>query len=458
MKRICYFSMSALLFASVTQGATLPAQVDRLSQPYVDSKTVVGMTVGVVKDGETIVRGYGRLSADDGRVPDGQTLYEIGSVSKVFTGLLLADAAVHHRVSLVTPVEELLPEGMTMNRRHESLPIRLWHLSTHTSGLPRLPDNLEAVDPNDPYADYNGKRLGAFLKKFEPRKRPGEEISYSNLGAGLLGDLLAFERETSYASLLEERIAEPLGLEDTAIKLSAEQHSRLAPPHADGGAPDHEWHFDKLGGAGAIRSNVDDLLKFAKAQLHPPEGTLGQAIDLAWQIHQKPIEAGDFSMGLGWHVARDGSTRWHNGQTGGYHAALFVSRRFNAAVVVLTNTATGEVDALAGQLIRALAGSDEKPREFAKPVEIDPKVMKRYVGKYEFAPGVVLTVSLNSDRLYVRLSGPGQSTLPISPLSETQWQAKIVGATLTFDVDKRGRCQAVELFQGGTRQTAKRIE
>ncbi|MCG8449175.1 MAG: serine hydrolase [Pirellulales bacterium] len=458
MKCTHLLSAVALLIASITNAATLPEQVDRLTQPYVDSKTVIGMTIGVVKGDKTIVRGYGRLSADDSRMPDGQTIYEIGSVSKVFTGLLLADAAVHHRVSLVTPADDLLPEGVAMNRRHESLPIRLWHLSTHTSGLPRLPDNLEPADPNDPYADYNGKHLATFLRKFEPRKRPGEEIAYSNLGAGLLGDLLASERETNYESLLKQRIAESLGLEDTRIELNVDQQSRLASPHAEGGAPDHEWHFDKLGGAGAIRSTVDDLLKFAHAQLHPPKGKLGQAIDLAWQIHQKPLEEGDPSLGLGWHVAGDGSTRWHNGQTGGYHAAVFINRRFDAAAIVLTNTATGEVDALAAQLIRMLAGVDEKPREFEEPVEVDPKVMKRYVGKYQFAPGVVLTVSLKNDQLYVRLTGPGQSTLPISPLNETEWTVKVVGAKLTFDVDKKGRCRAVELFQGGIRQKAKKVK
>jgi CubicO group peptidase (beta-lactamase class C family) len=456
LKRFASLATGVLLIDSITKAAGLPEQIDRLAQPYLDSETVVGMSIGVIKAGETFVRGYGRLSADDSRVPDGRTIYEIGSVSKVFTGLLLADAVVSGRVSLVTPAEDLLPESVEMRRRDEALPIRLWHLSTHTSGLPRLPDNLQPSDPNNPYADYNGNRLAAFLRTYQPRKKPGETLAYSNVGAGLLGLLLAFDRRTNYESLVKERIAEPLGLGDTRITLDAERRARLAPPHLDGGAPGHAWDFDTLAGAGAIRSSVDDLLQLTRACLDPPKGNLGYAIEFAWQIHQKPIEKDDFAMGLGWHVARDGSTRWHNGETGGYHASVFVSRQIDVAVVVLANTAAGEVDALAEQLMRMLAGADEKPREFQELVEVSPETMQRYVGKYQLAPGAVFTVSLNGNQLLVGLTG--QQTFRVYPRGETEWFYKVVDATLTFQVDQSGRCNSLELFQNGIRQKAKRID
>ncbi|MCA9239323.1 MAG: serine hydrolase [Planctomycetales bacterium] len=435
--------------------AELGDQIDRLAQPYVDSETVVGMTVGVVKGDQRLVRGYGQLSAGDPRAPDGRTIYELGSVSKVFTGLLLADAVIAKRVTLDTPAEDLLPSGVTMQRRDEKLPILLRHLATHCSGLPRLPDNLEPADPENPYADYDGKRLAAFLKSFRPRKRPGEVGEYSNLGVGLLGDLLAFQSKTSYESLLKSRITEPLGLADTTITLSDEQQKRLAPPHTEGGARGHTWDFDKLAGCGAIRGTADDLLKFARANMHPPEGPMGEAIELAWRVHQEPIGEGDFPMGLCWHVARDGATRWHNGQTGGYHTAVFINRPLDAAVVVLTNTSTDEVDQLAGDLIRMLAGADVKPREFEEVLHVPADVMKRYAGRYQFAPGLVLTVSVEGNKLLAGLTG--QQTVRVYPRTETEWYYKIVEATLTFQVNPRGRCTAVELFQNGVRQTAKRV-
>ncbi|TWU00095.1 Beta-lactamase precursor [Botrimarina colliarenosi] len=447
--------LSGLLLTNAAVAVT-PEQIDRLAKPYVDSETVVGMTVGVLQGDEATVRGYGHFSESDSRVPDGATIYEIGSVSKVFTGLLLADAIAMGRVSPVTPVDELLPASIKMPRREKTLPIRLWHLATHTSGLPRLPTNLEPSDPNNPYADYDGKRLAAFLREYQPLKRPGEKMAYSNFGAGLLGELLAQEQETTYESLLESRVAEPLGLADTTIQLTDDQKARLAPPHLVGGAPGHNWDLGKLAGAGAIRSTVDDLMKFAAAQLDPPEGKLGQAIDFAWMIHQKPIADTDFAMGFGWHVARDGSTRWHNGETGGYHSAVFVSRDLNAAVVVLTNTATGEIDQLAEQIIQSAAGMPVEPRVFPEKAEVAPEVMQRYVGKYAITPAFVLTVSIEGGKLMV--GATGQSTYPLAPESETLWRHQAVDAKLEFHVDKAGNCSSVDLLQNGMRQKAKRID
>ncbi|UUO07790.1 serine hydrolase [Blastopirellula sp. J2-11] len=456
MKTSATIAILFLLFASVAQAADLAEQMDRLAKPYIDSETVVGMSIGIIQGDKTVVRGYGELSADDSQVPDGKTIYEIGSISKVFTGLLLADAVVEGRVSLETPAEDLLPEGFSMRRSEKDQPIQLRHLATHASGLPRLPDNLKPADPYNPYADYTDQRLAEFLAGHQPNKQPGASMEYSNLGAGLLGTLLAFERKTNYESLLQERIATPLKLVDTGITLNAEQQKRLASPHIAGGTPGHTWDFDALAGAGAIRSDVDDLLKFAQAQLDPPAGKLGAAIDVAWRVQQKPLDKNDFAMGLGWHVARDGSTRWHNGQTGGYHSSLFVSRKLDAAVVVLTNTATGEVDALAEQLMRMLAGAEEKPREFAKQLEVAPAKMQRLAGKYQLAPGAVFTVSVQDDKLLVGLTG--QPMLRVYPRSETVWFYKVVDATLTFQVNDSGRSVSVELFQNGVRQTAKRVE
>ncbi|CAN0346434.1 unnamed protein product [Ectocarpus sp. 4 AP-2014] len=231
---------------------------------------------------------------------------------------------------------------------------------------------------------------------------------------------------------------------------------RLAPPHLDGSAPGHNWDLNKLAGAGAIRSSVDDLLKFAEAHLDPPEDQIGPAIGIAWMVHQRPLKAGEFAMGLGWHVAHDKSTRWHNGQTGGYHSAIFVNRQLECAVVVLANTATGEIDTLAQQVIQALAGAPAKPREFAKATEVAPEIMRRYVGKYAIVPEFVLTLSIVEGQLMV--GATGQSTYPLAPVTETLWKHKMVDAKLEFKVDRKGRCNSVDLLQNGARQTAKRIE
>jgi len=435
---------------------SLPAQIDPLVQPYLDNGIVMSVTIGVVHDGQATVLGYGQLSEKDKTKPDGDTVYEIGSMTKVFTGLLLADAVAREQVRLDQPAAELLSDGVIMPSEGDR-PITLLDLSTHVSGLPRLPDNFEPADWNNPYADFDAAKLQAFLNQYELTRAPGTKSEYSNLGAGLLGYLLSQKADTSYEQLLLDRIAKPLAMQDTTLTLSAAQKARLAPPHAGDNQPNYNWDMNALAGAGAIRSTADDLLRFAKAQLDPPQGELGEAIEFAWKVHQPPLAKDDFAMGLGWHVARDGATRWHNGQTGGYHSAIFVNRQLNTAVVLLTNTATMEVDQLAQSIVQKLAGMPVEPRKFEKSIDVPDAVMQRYVGTYQLVPGIVFTVSVNDGKLMVGLTG--QPTFQVFAKSETEWFYKVVPATLTFEKTTGDeKCPSLELFQNGARQTAKRVE
>ncbi len=432
----------------------MKSRIDPLVQPYLDAKVVVGMTVGVWQDGQATVVGYGRLAADDLRRPDGETVYEIGSVSKVFTGVLLGDAVARGRLKLEQPVQELLPKGKKMPAPQER-PVTFQDLATHVSGLPSLPDNIQPADATNPYADYTVEQLYEFLNRYKLERAPGAKQEYSNLAVGLLGHVLTLDAKLSYEELLRDRITGPLKMTATTITLNDKLRSRLAKPHMGDGTPGVNWDLPTLAGAGAIRSTVNDMLRFVQANLNPPSGELGTAIETAWQVHQKPLEGG-FAMGLGWHLARDGQTRWHNGQSGGYHAMILVNRSLETGVVLLTNTATMEVDRLAEDIIRMCAGAPVEPRIFEKPVPVAKEIMQRYVGKYELVPGFVLTVSVEDEKLMV--GATGQPTVQVFARSDSEWFYKVVQATLTFEVDEEGNCQSVELFQNGVRQKAKRIE
>ena len=435
---------------------SIQSQIDPLVQSYLESKIVMGMAIGVIQKDQSTVLGFGRLSEKDKSAPDGDTVYEIGSVSKVFTGTLLADAVVREKAQLDQLAGELLPEGVKMPT-HETRAITLQDLATHVSGLPRLPDQFQPADWNNPYADFDAERLHAFLNRYQLPRAPGEKSEYSNLGMGLLGYLLSRQAGVTYEQLLRDRIAKPLKMRDTTITLSKQQKARLAPPYAGDNKPNHNWDLNTLAGAGGIRSTANDMLRFAQAQLHPPAGKLGEAIDLAWQVHQQPLAEGEFAMGLAWHVARDGSTRWHNGQTGGYHASIFVSRELDAAVVLLTNTATMEVDQLAQDIFKSLVGMKVEPRKFEKTLDVPAEVMQRYVGKYQLIPGVEFTVSVNDGKLMVGLTG--QPTFQVFARSETEWFYKVVPATITFEKSEGDeKCPSLELFQNGVRQKATRME
>ena len=161
-------------------------------------------------------------------------------------------------------------------------------------------------------------------------------------------------------------------------------------------------------------------------------------------------------MGLGWHIARDGQTRWHNGQTGGYHSMMLISRELNAGVVLLCNTAEMELDGLAESIFQTIVGMKPKPRDFEDTVKVDVETVNRLVGKYQLAPAAVLEVVAKGDRMMVKLTG--QTFLAVIPESETVWNYQAVKAQLRFDLPEKGPCTQVTLHQNGRKMPAPRIK
>ncbi|CAN0573748.1 unnamed protein product, partial [Laminaria digitata] len=243
--------------------------------------------------------------------------YEIGSVTKAFTGLLLAQMSESGEVTLDDEVQALLPQQVTVPSRDDQA-ITLEHLSTHFSGLPRLPTNLAPSDPLNPYADYDTSSLYAFLNGYTLPRVPGASFEYSNLAVGLLGHALTLRAGApSLEALYAARIIAPLGLEDTSITLRTEQTSRLAPPYDADGAPSKNWDLGALAGAGALRSTTADMLTLGEAYLDQP-APLANAMALA--TAPRRVAGPGSQIGLGWFVAEVNGdvARLHDGGTGGY--------------------------------------------------------------------------------------------------------------------------------------------
>lgn len=429
-------------------------KIEALVEAYVKHDKVNAVSVGVVSNGETWTRHYGVLDGKGTPVPNDQTIYELGSISKVFTSLLLADAVEAGRLKLNDPISRV------MTKLHEANPtvgdgITLQQLSHHVSGLPRMPSNFKPADSTNPFAGYDRKLLMAYLLTAKPARKPGVDYEYSNLGVGLLGDLLSRNAGISYEALLKQKLTAPLKMSDTGITLSAKQAARFAPPHNAALLPDKAWDFDALAGCGAIRSNVDDMLLFMKASLNPPEGPLGKTIDLAWKQHKAPKGAAR-AMGLGWMIAGDGSTRWHNGQTGGYQCMMLVNRQLKSATVLLCNTAGSGVDSLAEQIFQTIVGMNVQPKSFEEEFQADPKVTQRLAGRYQLAPGVVMEVQVKSGRMMVQITG--QQFLAVIPQSQTEWKYQAVDATLKFELPKTGNSPKVTLHQAGRVLPAPRLK
>ena len=353
-------------FASAEEPeADLRALVDQLAEPAIQDGDAVGLSVGVLTPDGRLTAGFGKLSANRDERPDGNTLFEIGSITKVFTGLALADLVEADVVALDDPIEKHLPKSVEF-RAPPPRTITLWHLATHTSGLPRIPLAVGFADQRDPYAKFDEERLVEMLNSYEWQPEAGTEFAYSNLGMGTLGWMLGRKCDTSYEQLVVERICEPLSMADTRMTLNEDQRRRLAGGHNAQGEPVDNWHFDALAGAGALLSTANDLLRFAEANLHPDRESLQprltKAIRLSQQAHGETDDA-NTAVGLAWMIRQGNGERgrllWHNGATGGYSCFLGLLPERGVAVVVLTNTTLTEegnvADVLGLKLLREVS-------------------------------------------------------------------------------------------------------
>ena len=422
-------------------------KIDPFAHQLIEDQIVVGLVIGMVKDGKSRIITYGETIKGSGIGPNGNTLYEIGSVSKVFTGVLLASLIQSDDVNLTDPLQKYLPPSVTAPVA-DGKPITLEHLATHTSGLPRMPDNFKPADPLNPYADYTIEQMYLFLNGHELRRPPGQ-YEYSNYAMGLLGQLLAHHKGMTYEQFLRDRISKPLGMKDTGITLNEEQRKRLAPPYNAALKPAKNWDIPALAGAGAIRSSASDMIKFIMANLKKDHEPLSQALRLA-QVKRHSMEEG-LSMGLGWHLtrdgARDGATLWHNGGTGGYRAWLAIAPDRGIGVVVLTNTANTRLDEFGQQVTRIALGREVKPSKPRKTIEVDPALLKSYTGYYAITPEFGLKVTVEKDRLMVQATG--QDKFPVFPESKIRFFYKVVDAEITFVPNEEGQVNKLILRQDG---------
>jgi CubicO group peptidase (beta-lactamase class C family) len=320
----------------------------------------IGIVVGVIDANGRRIIAFGRLSKNDDRPLNGDTVFEIGSITKEINSLLLIDMARRGEVALTDPVSRYLPEGVTMPERHDRK-ITLADLSTHSSGLPRMPSNFKPNDEANPYVDYSVQQLYDFLSGHQLTRDIGSRYEYSNLGAGLLGHVLARRAGMSYEALLRSRILDPLGMWNTRITLTPEMKARLAVGHKEtprtkenpyGLTPVPNWDVPTLAGAGALRSTANDMLTFLAVNLGYLKTPLTTAAADQLSI-RRPADGTDFEVGYGWRIqTRHGSTIvWHGGATGGYRCYIGFDPNARVGVIVLSNVLMPLVDDIGPHLL-----------------------------------------------------------------------------------------------------------
>jgi serine-type D-Ala-D-Ala carboxypeptidase/endopeptidase len=423
-----------------------------------------GIVVGVLGPGDRRVVAGGPAG---GTPFDGDTLFEIGSITKVFTALILADMANKGEVSLDDPASKYLPAGHKMPARG-GRQITLRDLSQHRSGLPRMPDNMPFADPADPFADYGEELMLAFLDRYQLPREIGSEWEYSNVGVGLLGYLLARAAGSDYETLVRQRIAGPLGMNDTAITLSADQTARFATGLDAYLRPAKPWNLAVLQGAGAIRSSVNDMLKFAAATLDPtsPIAPMVKTV-LATRA---PGSSPQTEQGLGWVLLHPEPAReilLHDGGTGGYRTVIAIEPAKRRAAIALANTSIEP--APADIALRVLTGSPVAPTPPVPPapppvaarteISLPAAELDRFVGRFDFGTGVTFVFTRDGDRLLAQrqglITGPVLQIYPETPL-KFFW--RIVNAEVTFVADADGKINAAQFKQDTYSAPGKRVE
>jgi CubicO group peptidase (beta-lactamase class C family) len=414
----------------------------------------VGMVVGVVGPTGRQVVAHGHLASGDPRPLDGDTVFEIGSVTKVFTSLLLADMAKRGEVALTDPVAKFVP--VTMPER-DGQHITLQDLATHTSGLPRLPSNLVAASVANPFADYSIEQLYQFLSGFQLARGIGSQYEYSNLGGGLLGLALARRTGTDYETLIRSRICGPLGMESTRVTIPPDMKSRQAIGHDQnlGAVPNWEFTPATVGAAG-LRSTANDLLTFLEAILGSRRSPLSSAMTAMLEVRRQALP--NLVVALGWHVSTIGGHElvWHSGGTGGYTTFLGYDPRARRGVVVLSNAfATNGIDDIGRYLLDATLPLSQ-PASQRKETAVDPELFDLYVGRYQAAPNVVLHITREGSRLFAQATG--QPRFELFPESDRVFFFKVMDAQVSFETDGRSRATRAIWHQAGLNTPAQRTE
>jgi len=441
-------------FLFVIFAATFSAMHPLHSRPLADAAKGLAKSLeaGCIVTGEHI--GSEVRFALAGKVPEAKgaapekILFEIGSISKVFTGLLLAQAVVEKKVTLDTTIGSLLETKVKFADARVAA-ITLKQLSTHTSGLPRLPDNLAASvkSEDDPYANYDEKLLFDYLSKARLDKDGPHECSYSNLGVGLLGHLLGRVYQVSWNDLVVTKVCLPLGMKDTAVEPGADV--LRATPHA-GGRVVKPWHIDALAGAGALRSNAADMMKFGEAMLNPEKTPLKEAFALMMTPQAGAAGMGG-KIGLGVFIDRfDGDEAFnHDGGTGGFCSGLQVIPAKGIVRVALINN-----NSLGGSaVISAVSEQNKVAPGTQKEIQVPVDALKEYVGVYKLDNDSRFTVLLHDGRLWDRLTG--QSFLKLFAKEKDRFFYKVVAAEIAFNRED-GAIKSLTLFQNGREMTARR--
>ena len=441
--------LGPLLDSKPIIAATIAKELKTSIQRRVDYNYNPGIVIGLVDRNGRDFYSYGTTSIESGSLPDENTVYEVGSISKVFTATLLAQMVENDDLALSDPVASFLPQEVNFPRHGQS-PITLEHLATHASGLPNNPSVFQENNPINPFVPFPPSALYEYLGTIELSRSPKDQYEYSNLGVGLLGHALSLHLETDYEQLLQERLFIPMGMNDTAITLPAELVPRRAVGY-NGVVARPNFNMGSLAAAGEWLSTVNDMLTFLEHQLGLRDSEVNSILE---ETQERRFSAGtpgpDF--GLGWFIIRLGSytIHMHNGATLGHNAFAGFDLRARKGVVVLSNARLNQYANIEDLGVRSLV-SNSPLNSIRRPANLSNEERQRLVGRYDEPDGTFFTIGTRHNQLTVTASLNPDSTFTVYPINSARFQLYELGntATLHFSFGENGQVTTLEWDQAG---------
>jgi len=436
--------------AFVPSGPSFPSDAE--IQRIVDDRVVtfhdaVGLIVGTVDSTgrRLFARGPAQIGNDD--PVDGDTIFEIGGITKAFTALLLTDMARRGELSLTDPAVKYLPPGTTLPQRGPR-PINLLDFATHTSGLPKMPANVVLTDYNNPGVEMTVDQLLKSVGAYELTRDVGTGYEYSDAGYDVLGLVEAAVGHTDFETLLKSRVLGPLHMTNTRIASSLEEKDKMSAGYDQHLTPVPHSRVPGLMGAVGMRSTANDLLNFVAANAGLTNSPLAPAMADMLKT-TRPTQLDARKVAIGWHVVTVGGNDivFSNGQTEGYRAFIGFSPKNRAGVVVLSNSAD-TIDDIGGHLLN----KDIALRSLYREVEIKSSVFDNYLGRYEVSEKFSLTVTRDDNHLYIQVFG--QPRAELFARGDDQFFLRVVDAQVDFHTDSSGRASSVTLTQDGKSVTA----
>ena len=404
------------------------SEIKTLIIQEVDKGRTPSLIVGTINKNDEFIFGYGKPFSKNDNQPNENTIYEIGSITKIFVTTIFADMILKNEIGLNDPISKFLPDTLSLPKINGQ-DITLKHLATHTSGFDKMPKsyyNLEKEDAHQFYKNFDKADMYKYLNSLN--SVDSSRWEYSNVGISLLAHILCLKEKCDFNTLIQDRICKPLNMTSTTTIVKSKDYDRYATPYIGIGREVAPYEYKILEGAITLKSTTSDLLKFLKGAFID-DTDINKAVKYATKIQIKKTKYPHTSLGLGWFIYDDGKDKIysHGGKTSGFISFIGYDETNNIGIVLLSNS-LADIDDIALHILN----KDNKIKDISrKIIEIDDTTFNKVAGKYLLSEKDTIIVDSKNKQYYIHFSRQGD--FEMFPTKENKFYVKTPFIDIFFE-------------------------